>query len=153
MMNEICEIMRVRRFVVSAPQQSNAERAHRYILWMLGAIKADIGVKDSLMGVYLSHCALLYNTSIKTHEQITPYFLMNGIRSPHLSKLTPFSGFLPHRRNTDTDYLRCFIKLREALTLINHKRRQLHLERLGLRKNFQGNLRVGDLVAITRTRP
>ena len=81
MMAEICEIMRVRRFVVSAPQQSNAERAHRYIIWMLAAIRLDIGVQDSLMPVYLAHCALLYNTSIKTHQQITPYFLMNGLRS------------------------------------------------------------------------
>ena len=62
-MTEICQIMRCRRFIVSHPQQSNAERAHKFIIWMLGAIKEQIGVTDELMPVYLAHCALLYNTS------------------------------------------------------------------------------------------
>ena len=151
---EICAVMRVRRFIVSRPQQNHAERAHRFILWMMGAIKRDIGVKDSLMPIYLAHCALLYNNSVKTNENITPFFLMNGFRSPHLSKLIPFTGYLSNRPNTDTrSYVKAFVKMREAMYLINFKRRQLHLERLGLQKNFQENLRIGDLVLITRSSP
>ena len=38
MMSEICAIMRVRRFIVSNPMQSSAERAHKYILWMTAAL-------------------------------------------------------------------------------------------------------------------
>ena len=96
----------------------------------------------------------VYNTSVKTHEDITPFFLMNGFRNPHLSKLIPFSGYLPNRQNADTtNYVRSFIKMREAMSLIHFKRRQLHLKRLGLQDNFQENLRIGDLVLITRSVP
>ena len=152
-MTEICQIMRCRRFIVSHPQQSNAERAHKFIIWMMGAIKVQTGISDEMMPVYLAHCALLYNTSTRVHDKFSPYFLMNGVRSPHLSKLVPFSSFLPNKKNVDTNYLKCFIKVREALTFINYERRKLHREKMGLKENFQQSLRPGDLVSVTRARP
>ena len=60
-MAEVCQILRVRQFVVSHPQQSNAERAHKFILWMLGSIKTQIGVIDDLMAS-LDLTALYYIT-------------------------------------------------------------------------------------------
>ena len=126
MMTEICATMRVRRFIVSNPRQSSSERAHKYILWMVAALYQDIGITNDLLPIFLSHCALLYNTSIRVKDKFTPYYLMNGFRSPRLNKLVPFSAFLPRRKHVDTDYLRSFKLLREALWLISFKRRKLN---------------------------
>ena len=118
-MTEICALMRVRRFVVSNPMQSSSERAHKYILWMVAALYKDLGITNHVLPVFLSLAALLYNTSVQVKDKFTPFYLMNGFRSPRLNKLVPLSAFLPRRPNVDTDYLRSFIKLHEALWLIS----------------------------------
>ena len=86
-------------------------------------------------------------------DKVTPFYLMNGFRSPRLNKLVPLSAFLPRRPNVDTDYLRSFIKLREALWLISYNRRKLNEQKDRPIGSFQSQLKVGDLVALVRKRP
>ena len=153
LMAEVCAIMRVRRFIVSHPRQSNAERAHRFIIWMVSALATDIGLTSELLPVYLGHCSLLYNTSTRVNDNYTPFFLMNGFRQPRLNRLVPFSAFLPTSRKADTNYLRAFIKLREALWFVGYKRRELHRKQHDVVVDFQAQLKVGDLVSLLRVRP
>ena len=144
-MAEICAVMRVRRFVVSNPMQLSSERAHKYILWMVAALYKDLGITNDLLPLFLSHAAFLYNTSIRVKDKSTTYFLMNGFRSPRLNKLVPFSAFLPRRTNVDTDYLRSFKRLREALWLISYNRRKLNEQKNKAIGSFLSKLQVGAL--------
>ena len=110
-------------------------------------------ISSEVLPIFLSVCAPLYNTSIRVKDKFTLYYRMNGFRTPRLNKLVPFSAFLPKRKDVDTNYLRSFIQMKEALWLISFKRRKLNEQNNKIIENFQSQLKVGDLVALVRKQP